>query len=242
MKKICILATMICLVLTAANAHALSVAYSKSYREMGGYGFSSYSNWTSAVNAAFENNVDKVSNFQNSNKIDGHDAVIVNLRSPSYSLKAKEVANLTSFIASGGRVLLIGENNAWKTWNTSLLSLVGGTYDADEFDGVTTSLLSHPLLAGVGDVSVHSGSSATGGTSLFNNGFANLWGVGNVLTVQDANIFSNEFWGEADNAIFARNVADWLAGSNVATPIPGAAWLLGTGLFGLVGIRRMRRA
>ena len=92
------------------------------------------------------------------------------------------------------------------------------------------------LTAGVAVTLVDSAGVAAGGTALFDQNWATLWGE-NVLTLLDVNAFSNAMWGTGNNAQFALNVAAWLADST-ATPIPGAAWLLGSGLAGLIALRR----
>ena len=173
--------------------------------------------------------------LDNLSQLLNYDSIWVNLRGTSSVLSAGEVSALSSFIATGRRVLFIGEHSGWATWNNSFLGMFGGTSGVN--GGAANIVLSNPLTAGVTQIA-HSGGSSTGGLNLDSTGLAALWGPSNnVLTVLDTNFYTNS---SSSNTQFNDNIANWLgkdftpANSN---PIPEPATL---GLFGLA-LLAMRR-
>jgi hypothetical protein len=196
------------------------------------------------LETATGNDLAFANDLTNGAQVAAADALFISLpdAGPS-SLTAPEQTNISTFIATGKRVFFMGEHAGWVTWNDSFLPLVSGTSGAN-VDGVTTPVVAHQLTAGVSSVEVYTGGSASGGTSLFDLAFANLWGASqSVLTVQEINLFSNQRIGELDNAVFATNVADWLAGNDperIAAPGALTLFILGIAAIGLV--RRQRAA
>jgi len=213
----------------ASNAFGASILVSQTVG-VDGYGGSAWSNMTSALDLATGNNVTVVSNFENLTDMLTYDALWLDLRGrgindPPDLLSAVEVANLTSFINTGKRVVMIGE---WgniinephfvEDWNIQILSIVGGTFVGTPDEALTAIMypvISHDLTNGISQIDLTGNSIgvAMGGTSLFDYNFATLWG-NNVLTILDEGIFNDNFWSDADNSIFATNVANWIANSN----------------------------
>ncbi|BDQ34998.1 hypothetical protein [Pseudodesulfovibrio portus] len=228
------------MVFAVGTAHAQSVLVSQ-YQAYGyGYGAPGYANWTGALNTATSNNVQVAANFENYAQMLSYDALLLDVRDMSAVLSATEVSNLTSYIATGRRVLMMGENYHWTTWDSSVLGVVGGTYDPTVSTGTAIPVVAHELTQGIAGVHPQGGGMASGGVSLFDMPFAHLWGDGNVLTLMDTGILDDWYGEYLDNPAFAVNVAEWLAGST-PTPIPGAIWLFGSGLLGLVGVRLRKK-
>ena len=158
------------------------------------------------------------------------------------SLLANEVANLTSFMATGGRVVIIGEGNFWNEWNDSVLAFAsGGTASSGAVvSGNTAPVGSNALTAGVGTISLQGAGTTNGGTALFDQNFATLWGP-NLLTVLDFQVFQ-DFGAPA----FRDNVAEWLGQSTVTPAVPEAStWammILGFAGVGIITYRRRQSA
>ncbi|HVU80020.1 MAG TPA: Ig-like domain-containing protein [Candidatus Paceibacterota bacterium] len=215
-------ALVFCFAAAATPAYAATLIVSTNGYSSSGYGYngSQSTHLTSALNTAFggSSNITKVTNFDSST-LSNYSAVMIDLGSTNggsrTALSATEVTKLNAFIASGGRVFMIGENSSWSSWNDSLMSLVGGTISGSSGSTYTPSV-SNSLTSGITSVYVASGSASSGGTSLFNNGFAMLWGASsNVLSVLDLNMTEDDgYWSNANNSTFVTNIANWLAGSS----------------------------
>ncbi len=163
-------------------------------------------------------------------------------------LTSAEITRLTDFVTSGGKLVLIGENDSWNPWNTSILSVVGGGFLPDCSWEVGTAISSHELVSGVTTVQDICGSllTATGSPDiLFDNDFAGVFSVGSgeALVILDSNWNDDAYLSSEDNALFAANIVDWL-GTDQVVPEPStiAIWSL-LGLAGLgYGWRKRKTA
>lgn len=124
-------------------------------------------------------------------------------------LTATEEANVAAYIDTGRRVVMIGENQNWTSWNEQILGLVGGVFEGEALDWTIYPIAVHPLTDGVSSVYVNAGGYCTGGLALFDWNFATEWG-GSVVTVLDVNIMSELFWSANQNSVFATNLAAWI--------------------------------
>lgn len=183
-----------------------------------------------------------VGSVANAAQVAAADAIVVVHRNPflpGASLSTDEIANLTGFLATGKRVILIGEGNFWDAWNDSILGFAsGGTAThGTVVSGSTTPAVANDLTDGVTSLLMQAVGTAVGGggTALFGTNFATLWGD-NLLTVLDGQVFT-QFGAPA----FRDNVSAWLDESAATSvPAPASLALLLAGIVG-VGMARRRR-
>jgi len=123
------------------------------------------------------------------------------------------------------------------SWNPSVLTLTGVptiTFPGDQF------------FAGPSVVDNTAGSVSFSVASFFdvaetaNFGIADLNFEAIGLGLTDIGIYRPDNW--AINGLAADSNPTLIPGSVNVVPIPGALWLLGTGLVGLVGLNRRRRS
>jgi hypothetical protein len=219
----------------------------------GDYPYGYNSNWASmtlAINSAVT--VTVTSDFSNLAQMNSYDAIWLDQRGTTGTLSATEISNIQSFIATGKRVVLMGENSAWTPWNNQLMSIVGGTYVGQvSGNSPLTPVITNALTAGISTVQPYAWGNVTGGTPLFSGNFATLWGAGqNVLVILDVNLWddSGTGWPAADNALFGQNVAAWIGGSGPVQSVPSMnqwgmiIFMLLAGLVSVYYLRRQRRA
>lgn len=211
-----------------------------------GYGLSSWDNTTAALNTEFgAPNVTVSALTLDAITLTNYDALFLTARSPGDALSVAEQAALGAYIATGRRVALIGENNSWTAWNSSMLSVVGGTYGGAETSATLTPAIVHALTAGVASWNTYTdGVVASGGTSLFSQNVATLWTASqNVVSILSVNAIDDGAT-SAGNLQFETNLADWLnSGPQTEVPEPASLILASLGALGLVpgAIRRRRQ-
>ena len=155
------------------------------------------------------------------------------------ALSPAEASALSAYIATGRRVVLVGSNSAYSTWNNSILSLVGGTDGGGLAAGTYSAVAVVPLTAGVPGLYARAGDVAVGGTTLFSQRVATVWGPArNVLVLLNTIAIGDDDVGKSGNAAFANNLARWAAGT-LADPAvlwaataggnwqDGSSWLAG---------------
>ncbi|MHC5027479.1 MAG: hypothetical protein ACYTGR_12060, partial [Planctomycetota bacterium] len=193
------------------------------------YGGADWSNLTAEIDARFDS-VTVAADFEDLGQMLTFDRLWLDQRWLSGSLSATELANLATFIATGRRVVMIGENDLWAGWNNQILGLVGGSY-ASQSSGTATALDVPPLTDGVTTIDLNGAGTAgiaSGARALFDINWSTLWDD-NVVTALDINAWRDSDW-SGSNAQFGINVVEWLA-----TPSPGAcpADITGDGTVGL---------
>ncbi len=229
------------LIFSIGSAHATSILmddqYIYSHYAYTGAGGTGWTNFSNTLDAASGNNV-SVGNFNDLSYMMGFDSIFVNVRCNSCTLSAQEYSNISSYIASGRRAIIIGENTGWADWNQQVVGMLGGTVASSYYNGITNSVSTNELVDGVNQVYLPTGGLvASGGEALFDYNFATLWGD-NVVTILDVNVFSDNYWSALDNAAFATNIANWLAAEPATVPETGTLLLMVAGLLLLAGARK----
>jgi hypothetical protein len=213
-------------VLFVINAHADIMVRTIRYLNAGernyGYGGRSWRTISTMLDTASGGTMVPSIDLENASQVSNADALWIDTGWPEGVLSSVETDNIQNFIATGKRVVIFGDWMDGK-WNRQMLDLVGGRYGGYTSLPFHSSVLDHELTDGVDNVAIASGGLALGGTSLFDQSFASLYGPSNnVLVIMDLNLFQNTLYGfpsyidKKNNSVFAQNVADW-----VASPEPG---------------------
>lgn len=192
------------------------------------YGGDPWSTMTSILDTATGNDVHVVSDFENLDQMLSYDALFINLRSRYIDppISATELNNITIFINTGRRVVMVGENPFWASWNEIILSLAGGTLSSDtsvSMGATSYSIVNNELTYGVNSI-YYGGSTAIGGTPLFCDNIATLWGD-NILTVLTTNVFEKNNINNSDNKQFCTNIANWIAYNDMQAPVPATIYI-----------------
>lgn len=215
------------------------------------YGGENWKTFSGYLDTETSNQITVTSDLSNLTEMLQYDAILVEIRY-GYSFSETEVQNLKDYIETGRRVALVGDNYlSFTPWNKQLLDIVGGSVAGDfdaNVEGTFAVTAVHPLTDGVDEVHVVSAAIMIGGTSLFEQNFAALWGDElNVLVILDSNAFDDDYVSWANNTRFAQNLAKWLAtdfqepvSTVVPSPAAGMASMLGLGLVAVSTIRRRR--
>jgi hypothetical protein len=238
-----IAALFVCLCSTIADGSVL-VRESKYLPTTYGYGGGGWTSITSMLNAA--DTVQEVVDFSNATQVSSADALWIDLGPISGSgfLSAGEVTNIANFIASGKRVVMIGENTSWTSWNNQILGVVGGTAANSTSNGFASTATANALTNGVTGIYIPSGgltSTAIGGTALFSQNVATLWGSEqNVLTLLDVNVYSDTYLSQPDNTEFAANTVAWIT-EDISEVVPEATSILAWSILALTGLAAASR-
>jgi hypothetical protein len=177
---------------------------------------------------------------------------------PADSYTAEEITIMHNFLNTGGRIAFMGEHGGYAPdennritaalaqlgSHMSIVNLApdGGFHDATVANG---QILSHPLTEGVNTynyacfapLTLGAGSTALMlGSNLSDvmMGYENV-GPGSIFLITDQNVWDNVYLSSNDNKRMFENL---LVGNTQAVPVPAALWLLGSGLFGLIGLRK----
>jgi hypothetical protein len=194
------------------SASAETVLVRESNSGSFGYGNADWSSFTATMNSIVgAENITVVADFDASVLTD-YDAVWIDLGDFGDTLSSEELEKLEEFVATGKKLVMIGENDFWTVWDNSLLSLVGSEFDGEFLsDDPQEPTYSHPLTSEVSSIRVPAAGTAEGGLSLFDSHFATLWGDDlNIFVLLDVNIFDDDFWVQYDNAQFGENTIRWL--------------------------------
>lgn len=215
----------------------------------GGYpsnvlGGSAWSTFTAEMNS--QHTITYGTDFSNLANIQSYDAAFVNQQLDN-GLTSSEATTLHQFISSGHRAVFIGENDSWPSWNGSIMNVVGGGFNGACNWDVGSPSSGNSIVSGVASVQNICGSTlaSTGNPDmLFSNGFAAIYriGSGEALVISDSNWNDDSYISRENNAVFAHNVVTWIGSPPAVVPVPAAAWLLGSGLVGLIGFSRKHKA
>ncbi|PZU06612.1 PEPxxWA-CTERM sorting domain-containing protein [Sphingomonas sp.] len=146
-----------------------------------------------------------------------------------------EIANVNAFLATGKRVVIVGDNQSFSNWDKSILALAGNNAPDTLLgsNGLALPIVANELTEGTGPLNIiFGGSHTTGGIDLYEQQAVTLWRAqSNLLTILDVNVLDDVY----GNRRFQQNVAAWL-GASAATELPEpatwAAFVIGFGLIG----------
>ncbi|GEM_PF-1178564 len=216
-----------------------------------GYGLSSWTGMTSDLNAAFgAANITVNDALDNLSYMETFDSLLLvpaamTLFHFDVPLFPADIANLQAYIATGRRVLLVGENRGWSNWDQSILTAVGGSFGgAQTADDILTPAVTNSLTEGVRSLDTAYDGIAAGGTSLFDQNVATLWpgnGTDNVLSLLSVDVEDDTTGSAPGNMQFKKNVANWLAGDPAGVPEPSSWIAAGLGISLLFAGSRRRR-
>ena len=232
-------AIMVALFIAApAPGASLLIEQSSPYLDYG-YGLGYWTGTTAALNSAFGagNITVNATPLNDLTYLMSFDSLWITPTQPGdLGLTSTEIANVQAFIASGRRVALIGENSSWAAWNNSILSIVGGSYNGIDTSATLTPVIVNDLTVGIASLATVFDGVASGGTPLFSENVATLWGASqNVLSLLSVNVLDDGTGAAAGDIQFKINLANWLAAS---VPEPSAAALTGLGLLLVTRTRR----
>ncbi len=162
-----------------------------------------------------------------------YDVLVVNLGSNwNSAYTAAEVTAIQNFVASGGGLVVLGDNPITPNANINpVAQAFGGTFGIADLIDPITNLAAHPIFNGVtsldldagGQVSAAAPAEVIAWDSLSRGAVAVAQvGVGKVVLIGDINLWTNSYIANVDNQLFAQNTFDWLASWLSASPSVGA--------------------
>ena len=184
-----------------------------------GYGLGYWTVFTADINAAFGagNVTVDTSPLTNLSYMQQFSALMVVPENPGQALTSTEVSNIAAYIATGGRVFLIGENRAWAKWDSSILGAVGGSYNKQDTRKTLTRVVLNGITMKQARLYTDVDGIAIGGTSLYSKNVLTMWG-GNAVSLLSVDVLDDT--SGANDGKFKVNIANWLAGLVVTTPEP----------------------
>jgi hypothetical protein len=184
-----------------------------------------YSDWRNALVSrtfTFDKLYPAATGNLTASRLAPYDLLIIVL--PGANFTAAEVTAVTSWIAGGGALLILGDNSGLSTENGYINHLLSGlalshetAHDAST--GTYSYLVLHPsteactglYVASAGYVNYSAPAYPIWGTDAANTLFAGqTFGSGRVILGADINWLENTYLGNANNRQFAINVVSWL--------------------------------
>jgi hypothetical protein len=200
-----------------------------------GYDQFAWTTMTADLNSANGSLLATTSDLSNLSLLMSYTGLWVDVRQPGTgTLTATETANLQTFIASGRRVVLIGgagpeqQQSNFSSWNDAILTAAGASAGTTFFSSTATpAYATSPVTTSVSSIAVPSGAVVSSGVTLFADRVATVWGPArNALVVLDSTTLDDDFIGKNSDAMFAGNLASWVAGGET----DGAClWVSSTG-------------
>jgi hypothetical protein len=184
-----------------------------------------YSDWRNALVSrtfTFDKLYPAATGNLTASRLAPYDLLIIVL--PGANFTAAEVTAVTSWIAGGGALLILGDNSGLSTENGYINHLLSGlalshenAHDAST--GTYSYLVRHPsteactglYVASAGYVNYSAPAYPIWGTDAANTLFAGqTFGSGRVILGADINWLENSYLGNANNRQYAINVVNWL--------------------------------
>ncbi len=144
---------------------------------------------------------------------------------------AAEAAAAQAYAASGGSILILGDNRGVWPENLNPLAQPLGTTIAigviSEPDIVVDNLAAHPMFAGVTSIRLRAAGELGADTSTpvawapSGEVVATVGPADRVVVLGDMNLFENVYLPESDNAVFATSLFTWL---HEPAPVENTTW------------------
>jgi MYXO-CTERM domain-containing protein len=198
-----------------------------------------YSSMRSKLASAFTT-IESVS-LGSPNAASGADAYWINLLNYESSYTSAELATIAGLGSSASPAVILFENDFWTMANIQLGTAVGGTYLGDAADAALAPG-NQPLLQNVSSLYFSITGLMGGGVQIAGDAISLFGAHRNLLLIGDVNMLADNNIHNSDNSRFGNNVATFLAGQGVTTPVPepGAPAILG--LLGVCALWFRRRA
>ena len=244
--RIIILALGACLMCSLASpTHASILVRSTKYNNFRGYGTNNWTTMSSYLDQASNTQITVASFLSDAAQVAAADALWIDVGpingGSSGYLTSEELSNISDFMATGRRVVFIGEHGSWSDWNNQMLNIFGSQQSSGWPTGSLDTVADHDLTVGVSAIHIGTGYATLTprGLQLFEKNVATVWD-GNVVTLLDSNILDDNNLPLEDNDRFARNLANWIS-QDVNHPVPEPTTIVVWSLLGVVGMTITRR-